>query len=185
LARLAVIIGSTRTARVGRAVGDWVVERAQAHPAFEVELIDLAEVALPFVDEPQMPRLGHYGHDHTRRWSARIEPVDAFVLVSPEYNHAPSPALLNALDFLFAEWNYKPFAFVSYGGPSGGMRAVQVLKAVVAGMRGMPVPEGVAIPFIREQVVDGVFQPSPLAEAGVAPMLDELAKWSGALQALR
>jgi NAD(P)H-dependent FMN reductase len=185
MAQLAVIIGSTRTDRVGPVVADWFADRARAHGAFEVETIDLAEVDLPFLDEPRMPRLGGYAHDHTRRWSERVAGADAYVLVTPEYNHGTSPALLNAIDFLFAEWNYKPAGFVSYGGPSAGMRSVQSLKPVLTGVRMMPIPESVSIPFIGQHLTDGVLSPPPFAEAGVAPMLDELAKWSRALATMR
>ena len=98
-----------------------VYRRAQAHRVFDVQMIDLKQVNLPLLDEPNHPRLQKYEHDHTKAWSAD-QNSDAFVFVTPEYNYGPSPALLNALDYLYNEWNYKAAAFVSYGGSSGGLR---------------------------------------------------------------
>ena len=118
--RLNVIVASTRPGRVGIHVGRWAHGVAAAHPAFEARLVDLAEFALPVYDEPRHPRLRQYEHAHTRAWSASVAAADAFVLVTPEYNHGPTPALINALDYVYHEWHYKPAAFVSYGGVSGG-----------------------------------------------------------------
>src|SRR5262245_13840094 len=84
---LMVVIASTRPTRVGMAVGRWFVDRATEHPAFDVDLVDLAELDLPFMDEPEHPRFARYVHDHTKRWSARVKEADAFVFVTPEYNH--------------------------------------------------------------------------------------------------
>ena len=111
--------------------------------------------------------------------------ADAFLFVTPEYNYSMPPALLNALDYLFREWAYKPAAFVSYGGQSGGMRSVQSAKPVLTSLKIMPLPEAVAIPFMSKFIKDGRFEADESqAKAGVA-MLDELHKWAGALAPLR
>ncbi len=120
--RLHVIIGSVRPVRVGLPVGLWVEAQAKADGRFEVTLVDLAEVNLPFLDEPEMPHLGKYTHEHTKAWSRTIDAADAFIFVMPEYNAGVSPALKNALDFLSAEWKHKAVGLVSYGGISGGQR---------------------------------------------------------------
>jgi len=122
--KLHIIICSTRPGRVGPSVAQWAYDAAVAHGGFEPVLVDLASFGLPVFDEPEHPRLGKYQHAHTKAWSASVAAADAFVFVTPEYNFGPPPALVNALNYLSREWQYKPAAFVSYGGHSGGMRAV-------------------------------------------------------------
>src|SRR5450432_3830534 len=128
MSKLSVIIGSTRPGRVGLPIGQWFFECAKAHGKFDVQLVDLKEQNLPLLDEPKHPRFSQYEHEHTKAWSAIVAESDAFVFVTPEYNYSPAPALLNALDYLFHEWAYKAAGFVSYGGVSGGIRAVQMIK---------------------------------------------------------
>lgn len=182
---LQVLIGSTRPGRVGLPVGRWAAEAAAQHGGFDVELVDLADMELPLLDEPNHPRMSQYTRDHTRRWSEKVATADAFVFVAPEYNYGPPPALINALDYLYAEWAYKPVAFVSYGGVAAGLRSVQVLKQVVTTLRMVPIPEGVAIPFVFQHLgPEGFTPPSPVTGA-VAPMLDELLRWTDALKDLR
>jgi NAD(P)H-dependent FMN reductase len=111
-------------------IGQWVRDRAVAHGGFEVELVDLAEINLPFLDEPGHPRLGQYTKPHTKDWSARVDAADAFVFVTPEYNYGMPGSLKNAIDYLHREWAYKPVGFVSYGGIAAGTRAVQMTKLV-------------------------------------------------------
>jgi NADPH-dependent FMN reductase len=121
-----IIVASTRPTRVGHLIGRWVHERAVEHGKFDIELLDLANFHLPLYDEPKHPSLQQYEHDHTKRWSASVAAADAFVIVTPEYNYGPPPSLINAFDYVYKEWNYKPAGFVSYGGVSGGLRAVQI-----------------------------------------------------------
>jgi NAD(P)H-dependent FMN reductase len=111
--KLHVILASTRPGRAGEPIAEWFVARAKAHGAFEVELVDLAEVDLPFMDEPNHPRLRRYTHEHTKAWSARVDAADAFVFVTPEYNYGFTAPLKNAIDFLHFEWQHKPVGFVS------------------------------------------------------------------------
>src|SRR5690242_19682950 len=117
---LSVLITSTRPGRVGLPVARWFIARAEAHGGFTVRVDDLAEIRLPFLDEPRHPRLRQYEHQHTRDWSARVDAADAFAIVTPEYNSGLPATLKNALDFLNQEWRYKPVGFVSYGGVSAG-----------------------------------------------------------------
>ena len=106
-------------------------------------LIDLADFNLPVYDEPLHPRLQKYEHAHTRAWSESVNAADAYVFVTPEYNFsAPPSSLVNALNFVYKEWNYKPAAFVSYGGVSGGLRSVQMAKQIVTALKMMPMTEG-------------------------------------------
>jgi NAD(P)H-dependent FMN reductase len=182
---LQVIVASTREQRVGMAVADWFVPRARAHGAFDVELIDLKAVNLPMLDEPHHPRFQRYEHEHTKAWSATIARGDAFVFVTPEYNYGSPPSLVNAIDYLHKEWQYKPVAFVSYGGISGGTRSVQMTKQILTTVRMMPIPEAVTIPLIQQLIKDGVFDASEKHAGAIKPMLDELIRWSDALSVLR
>jgi NAD(P)H-dependent FMN reductase len=183
---LQIIIGSTRPGRVGKAVGDWIYEAAVAHGGFDVELIDLAEVNLPLLDEPKHPRLGDYQHQHTKDWSATISRGDAYVFVIPEYNYGFNAATKNAIDYLHKEWQHKPIGFVSYGGVAAGTRAVQMLKQVVTTLRMVPVFESVNIPFVQQFLDDErKFRPNDVLEQAATEMLDELLKVSGALRQLR
>ena len=106
--RLQVIIGSTRPGRVGPVIAAWFADRARGYGGFEVELVDLAEVNLPLLDEPNHPRLAQYQHEHTKRWSEIVTRGDAYAFVVPEYNHSMNAAVKNAIDFLHHEWHYTP-----------------------------------------------------------------------------
>ena len=183
--KLAVITVSTRPGRVGPAIADWFVSQARAEGGFEVVPVDLAEIALPLLDEPKHPRLKDYQHDHTKRWSAIVEAADAFVLVAPEYNFAPSPVLVNALDYLFQEWAYKPAGFVSYGGVSGGLRAVQVTKQILTTLKVVPLTEQVTLPMVFEHLRDGRFDAKPIHDESARVLLKELHRWAEALKPMR
>lgn len=184
---LQVIICSTRPGRVGGAVGEWFAEQARQHGAFEVQVADLAEINLPFMDEPKHPRMRDYQHQHTKDWSARIDGSDAIVFVMPEYNYSFNAPTKNAIDFLFHEWGNKPVGFVSYGGVSGGLRAVQMLKQTVTTVQMWPTAAAVAIPFVANGMNEDKTAYTPTDEvAESAPaLLDELAKVAPVLAQLR
>src|SRR5512140_2055996 len=124
--RIAIILGSTRPGRNTEAVARWVYDHARQRGDADYELVDIAEYALPLLDEPIPPSQHNYSHEHTKRWAAKIESFDGYVFVTPEYNHSTSAALKNAIDYLYKEWNNKAAAFVSFGS-SGGTRAVEHL----------------------------------------------------------
>ena len=146
----------------------------------------LKSINLPLYDEPNHPQRQNYVHEHTKAWAASVAAADAFVFVTPEYNYGTPPSLLNALNYIYKEWNYKPGGIVSYGGVSGGLRAAQALKQTLATLKIVPIPEGVGIPNFPQLIDEnGAFKPNDLIATGANTMLDELAKWTGALQALR
>jgi len=182
---LQVIVASTRKGRQGPLIAQWFVERVKQHGKFEVELVDLQAVNLPMLDEPNHPRLRQYQHAHTKAWSATISRADAFAFVTPEYNYGSPPALVNALDYLFHEWQYKPVGFVSYGGVSGGTRSAQMTKSIVSALKMVPLYEGVTIPFFSKSIEGGTFKGGETQDKAAATMLDELVRWSDALKALR
>lgn len=183
---LGIVVVSTRPGRVGLSVAQWVRDRAERHGAFAVDFIDLAEVNLPFFDEPNHPRLRQYTHAHTRAWSERVDACDAFVFVVPEYNYGMAASLKNALDYLHTEWQYKPAAFASYGGVSAGTRGVQMAKEVVTTLKMMPLPEAVHIPFVSQFLNDEAkLEANEVMEQAADAMLDELGRWEEALRGLR
>lgn len=185
--RLGIVIASVREGRAGYPIAQWFAARARQHGRFEIEVVDLKDVDLPVFAERSHPRLQKYENDKQRAWSARVAALDAFVLVTPEYNYGPSPALLNALDYLLVEWHYKPAAFVSYGGISGGLRAVERTKQTLTTLKMVPIVEAVVIPFVA-QAVDreaGVFKATEVHDKSATVMLDELLRWTAALAVLR
>lgn len=182
-----VILASTRNGRKGAAVAQWALEQVRAHGTFAAELVDLREVNLPLFDEPRHPRFAEYEQEHTKRWSATVARGDAYVFVTPEYDHGPPASLLNALQYLVREWAYKPAGFVSYGGVSAGVRSVAGLKPVVCALKMMPMLEGVAIPFFAQHLDEssGRFDPGNVQGRAAAAMLEEMHRWAGALRTLR
>lgn len=184
--RLAIVVASTRPGRVGWEVGRWFNHRAEQHRGFDIDLIDLADVNLPMMDEPKHPRLRQYTHAHTKAWSSRVGAADAFVFVMPEYNHGFVAPLKNALDYLYQEWQHKPVGFVSYGGVAAGTRAVQMLKPVLAALKMVPLPEAVPLPNVRQLLdEDGRLRPAEPSDKAAMRMLDELVRWTWAMRALR
>lgn len=184
--KLKVIIGSTRPSRKGPIVVDWFLKMAKQHPDFEVELLDLKEIALPLMDEPNHPRLRQYTKEHTKKWSKTIDEADAYVLVTPEYNYGRPATLKNAMDYLFEEWQEKPVGFVSYGGVSGGTRAVQELKLTITTLGMMPLPQAVNIPFFTQFINENdVFEANEPLEKSANVMLNKLQNWTKALKGMR
>jgi NAD(P)H-dependent FMN reductase len=184
--KLHVIIASTRPGRIGLPVAQWFADWAVKHGGFEVNVVDLAELNLPLMDEPNHPRLRRYEHQHTKDWSATADAADAFVIVMPEYNHGYTAPLKNALDYLNNEWAYKPVGLVSYGGVSGGLRAVQGIKPILNSLKMVPLLEGLPIPFAMRLLNDeGEIQADEAMENTATLMLDELLRWTGALAPLR
>ena len=184
--KLLIIIASTRPGRVGLPVAEWFVGQASAHGRFELEVVDLAELNLPLLDEPNHPRLRRYTRDHSRAWSETVDPADAIVIVTSEYNHGYPAAVKNAIDYLHGEWRYKPVGFVSYGGVAAGTRAVQQLKQVVTAVAMTPVQASVNIPFVRQFLgEDGQITGNEIMIEAVPAMLDELLRVQEALAPLR
>ena len=187
LPHLQIVIVSTRPSRKGPAVAAWFEQEARRHGGFDIEVVDLAAMNLPMMDEPEHPRLRKYQHDHTRAWSALVSKADAFVFVTPEYNFSVPPSLVNAIDYLLHEWAYKPVGFVSYGGVSGGLRSVQMCKLLMTTVKLVPLPEAVTLPLFTKyfDADSGAFVPGETQARASVVMLDELARWAKALAVLR
>lgn len=179
--RVGVIAGSTRPVGQAKVIAEWVC--ADPVPSLDLVLVDLADVGLPLLCEPAPAASGRYDQPATRSWSQLVAGFDAFVLVTPEYNHSTSAVLKNALDHLYQEWRDKPVAFVGYG-VGGGTRAVEHLRAITAEL-GMPgVGPQVSID-LRADYAAGSLGPRSFQPAARTRMLDQLADWATALRAAR
>jgi NAD(P)H-dependent FMN reductase len=184
--KLAIVIGSTRPNRKAEAVAQWVHEIAKkrSNGDVEIELVDIKTYELPLLDEANPPSMGKYEKEHTKRWAAKVDSFDAFVFVTPEYNHGTSAALKNALDFVYREWNNKAAGFVSYGS-AGGTRAVEQLRLVMAELQIATVRAQVALSLATDFEKYTTFKPDPKHEKSVNTLFDQVISWGGALQAVR
>jgi NAD(P)H-dependent FMN reductase len=181
-----VILGSTRQGRAGEKVARWFMGHAEARSDLSVELVDLREWPLPFFDQQMPPMMGSYTDPAQQRWAEQVARADGYVIVTPEYNHGYPAVLKNALDHLFAEWNGKPVAFVGYGGPGGGLRAVEQLRQVVVELEMVPMRQQVAIAGVYAAFdQDGRLASPQGHDRQAAAVLDELARWSATLAAAR
>ncbi|MEP9384258.1 NAD(P)H-dependent oxidoreductase [Nocardioides sp. KR10-350] len=181
--KIGVILGSTRPNRNGEAVAAWVMERTAGRPA-TYDLVDLRDHPLPHLDEPIPPGLGQYAGEHTKAWAQTIAAYDGFVFVTPEYNHSTSGVLKNAIDYLYAEWNNKAAAFVSYGS-LGGTRAIEHLRAICAELQVAGVRQQLSFSLVTDFENFSVFKPGPQYDDAAATMFDQLEAWAGALKPLR
>ncbi|RII17075.1 NADPH azoreductase [Streptomyces sp. YIM 130001] len=194
--RIAIIIGTTRPGRRSPTVAAWAHEAATRHRTVreghaEFDIVDIADHALPLLDEELPAAWGHYSHEHTRRWAERIAGYDGFVFVTPEYNHAPPAALKNAIDYLAAEWHNKAAGFISYGS-SLGVRAVEQLRPILGEVRIADVATQVALSafadFTYADETDPstwTFAPGAHQEAALQELFDDVIAWSDALAPLR
>src|SRR6266542_5039770 len=182
--KVAIILGSTRPNRNGEAVAKWVYELSKERDDAEFQLIDLKDFDLPLLDEPAPPSMGQYTKPHTRKWAETIASFDAYVFVTPEYNHSTSGALKNAIDYLYKEWNNKSAGFVSYGA-AGGARAVEHLRLIMAELHVATVRAQVPLSLFTDFENFSKFKPDPRHEREVHTILDQLVAWGGALKTIR
>lgn len=184
--RIGIIIGSTRPGRNGEAVARWVYEHARKRTDAEFELVDLKDFNLPMYDEPMPPSFGkNYQHEHTKRWSAKIDSLDGFVFVTPEYNHATTGALKNALDFLYLEWNNKAAGFVGYGS-LGGARAIENLRTIMSELQVAHVRQQVSFSLFTDFENFSVFKPNEEVHVpALNTMLDQLIAWTASMKMVR
>ena len=182
--KLAIVIGSTRPGRKAEAVARWVWEIAKKRGDAEFELVDIQEFNLPLLDEAMPPSMGRYSQPHTKAWAAKIASFDGYVFVTPEYNHGPSGALKNAIDYLYREWNNKAAGFVGYGS-AGGARAVEHLRLVMGELQVADVRAQVMLSLFTDFENFTTFKPAAMHEKSVNSMLDQVIAWSGALKVLR
>lgn len=130
--KIGIILGSNRPNRIGGEIAIWV-QKNMFLEGLSVEIIDLAEIKLPFLDEPNIPAAGHYQNGHTKRWSELIQQYDGFVFLFPQYNWGYPAVIKNALDYLYSEWEHKPVSIIVYGG-HGGFQGLLAMKLVTQGL---------------------------------------------------
>jgi NAD(P)H-dependent FMN reductase len=182
--KVQVIIGSTRPGRIGPQIAQWIVKHLPEQPQVTYEIVDLADHALPFFNEPIHPSMNQYSHDHTHKWSKKIKEADAYIFLTPEYNDGYPAVLKNAIDYLFHEWTAKPVMIVSYG-VNGGLGASAQLRQVITRLKMLPTATTPALKLSRDMYaedgqikdIDESFEPHKvqLLKAG-EELLDNLAK---------
>jgi NAD(P)H-dependent FMN reductase len=182
--KIAIILGSTRPGRNGKAVADWVTDKAAARTAADYELVDLADHPLPHMDEPIPPSVGQYVGEHTKAWAETIAAYDGFIFVTPEYNHSTSGVLKNAIDYLYAEWNNKAAAFVSYGSV-GGARAIEHLRAICSELQMAHVRQQLSFSMFTDFENFSTFAPGPQHAEAAVVLFDQLESWSEAMRRVR
>ena len=185
MSKLAVITGSTRPGRFNIQPAQWIFEQAQ-QKGLDVELVDLADWNLPFLDEDKTPLHHQYEQDHTKKWATKIGSFDGYVFVTPEYNHSFSAVLKNAIDYLNFEWNYKPAAFVSYGSQAGGARAVEHLRGVLTELRMYSLKEHILLSnFWEHQDDTKQYQFSEKQVEQAEHLLEQLDFWAAQMKPAR
>lgn len=183
--RIAVVTGTTRPGTKSPAVADWIAAHAAGRTDIEVSKLDIADFGLPLLDELMPPARGQYSKDHTRRWAEAVADYDGFIFVTPEYNHAPAPALVNAIDYLFREWQDKAAAFVSYGAQANGVRAVEPLRSMLAALNVATVANHVHLSLWTDFEQMKTPNPPEAKLKELDGLLDQLSKWAGALKSVR
>ena len=184
MSHVMIVVGSVRPGRIGLPIAEWVRSRVE-EAGHDVDFVDLKELALPFLDEPSHPIKRDYQHAHTRAWSARVDAADALIFVTPEYNHSYSPALKNAIDYLYSEWQAKPVGFVSYGGQAGGLRGVNSIEPVLSSVGLVKVPTEVALSGAAKQVQDGAFTADERQTSGLDALITQVVAYGEALRPLQ
>jgi NAD(P)H-dependent FMN reductase len=183
---LKIISSSVRPGRKGPLIAKWIEEKACQNGSFDVEVIDLGELNLPMMNEPNNPVLRKYVHEHTKQWSAKIDEADAFIFVTAEYDFNYPAPLRNAIEYLSQEWGYKAAGIVSYGGISAGTRAANSLKADLATMGIVPLSDGVYFPFFNKLINEqGEFIPNEISNKAAEDMLKQLVRWTKGLKTIK
>ena len=181
--KLGVITASIRDGRQGEIVARWFRGLAGRRPELEVLELDLGEVALPLYSDRLHPKVAEPSYfGPAGRWAELVQSCDAFVIVTPKYNHGYPPSLKNALDYLYAGWNGKPVGFVSYGGSSGGVRAVEQLRLVAIELQLAPVRDEVNIPFVARSLDEVGAPKDPLLLTRAEALLDQILWWGETLR---
>lgn len=183
---LKIISSTVRPGRKGPVIAAWIAEIAGKSGNFNTEILDLGEVNLPMMNEPNHPVMKKYEYEYTKNWSATIDAADIFIFVTAEYDHSYPAPLKNAIEYLVHEWGYKAAGIVSYGGVSAGTRAAWNLKADLSSLRVVPIAESVNIPFFTQFInEEGVFTPNETTEKAAEVMLNELIRWTKGLKVVK
>jgi NAD(P)H-dependent FMN reductase len=182
---IAVVTGTTRPGTKSPAVADWVTGHASSRADLRATKLDIGAFDLPLLDEAVPPARGDYTKEHTKRWAEAVAKFDGFIFVTPEYNHGPAPALINAIDYLFKEWADKAAAFVSYGAQANGVRAVEPLRSILGALNVATIANHVDLSLWSD--FEQFSKPNP-PEAKLKELdaqLNQLVKWAKAMRSVR
>jgi NAD(P)H-dependent FMN reductase len=184
--KIAVIIGSTRESRFGDKPAEWIAEQARKSGEFEVEIVDLRDFPMPFFDEKASSAWMPSTNEVAKKWQAKVDSFDGFIITAAEYNRGPTAVLKNAIDYAYNEWNNKPVAFVGYGG-TGGARAVEQLRLNAIELQMAPIRVGVHIQWPVMMEVNGgkKLETFDFLNDTAKDMLKQLAWWTKALKVAR
>lgn len=183
---LKIISSTVRPGRKGPLVASWIADIAKQTGNFDVEVLDLGEINLPMMNEPNHPLLKKYEYEHTKKWSETIDSADAFIFVTAEYDYNYPAPLRNALEYLVHEWSYKAAGIISYGGISAGTRAANALKSDLTTFRIVPLAEAVYFPFFTQLINEqGEFKPNETSHKSAEKMLKELVRWTKGLKIIK
>jgi NAD(P)H-dependent FMN reductase len=185
--RIGIVIGSTREGRFGEKPAHWIHEIAKQRSDLAFELIDLRDHPLPFFDEPRSPGYGPVNNEAARLWAGKLATLDGLIVVTPEYNHAPSAVLKNALDYAYKEFNRKPIGFVGYGGV-GAARAVEQLRLIAIELQMVPVMRAVHIGMVESLGIirqGKTFEDFPHLAQAADRLLDDMSWWAKVLKPAR
>lgn len=186
MVKINILTGSVRPGRFNIQPATWLYNLAKERTDLKVELIDVQELHLPFLDEPVPPSQQQYSKEHTIAWSKRITEADGFVFITPEYNHSISPVLKNAIDYLFVEWHYKPVSFVSYGSLAGGARAVEHWRGIAAELNMFDLREQIMLPNYWDDLSgQGEFKFTDRHDKNAHQILDKLIFWAEVMKEAR
>ena len=186
MATIGIIVGSTRPGRFSIQAGQWLLDFANRRGDAEYVLVDLAQFDLPLFEEPISPLYGPVQNENARAFAARLAELDGFVFATPEYNHSTSGALKNALDYAYAEYNFKPAGFISWGAIAGGVRAVEHLRGILAELKVYDLREQIVIPNFYLKFDDqGRYRFGEAEEQQATAMLDELVFWTEQMRTAR
>lgn len=184
--KIQIILGSTREGRLGEKVFNLIKQIVSKRKDFKVEFIDLKTWNLPFLNDPMPPSMGQYSDPLVKKWASKINEADAYVIITPEYNHGYPGVLKNSFDLIYKEWNNKPITFVSYGGYVGGSRAVEQLRQVAIEFQMAPIREAIFIPMIWQAFDEkGNLKDKEDYEKRLNSMLNQLIWWATFLKQAR
>jgi NAD(P)H-dependent FMN reductase len=179
--KIKIIIGSTRQGRFSEKPAQWIYEEAKKLEGVEAELLDLRDYPMPFFESPMSPSMaqGKYENEVVQKWAAKIKEGDAFIIVTPEYNHGYPAVLKNAMDVIYPEWNRKPVGFVAYGSAMGA-RSVEQLRQVAVELQMAPIRNAIHIPvdiFFAAMMGKGVQGPEMFEPIRKGPMGDPVERF--------
>jgi NAD(P)H-dependent FMN reductase len=179
--KIKIIIGSTRQGRFSEKPAQWIYEEAKKLEGVEAELLDLRDYPMPFFESPMSPSMaqGKYENEVVQKWAAKIKEGDAFIIVTPEYNHGYPAVLKNAMDVIYPEWNRKPVGFVAYGSAMGA-RSVEQLRQVAVELQMTPIRNAIHIPvdiFFAAMMGKGMQGPEMFEPIRKGPMGDPVERF--------